>query len=185
MARKGITFDLGLPDGTAAVLRFDVNSLAAMERELGSDATLTARIEAGQINAVVSAMLWAARLHQDQWTPQRAGHLLERYLDRASGDPPPRPEHGDRAARRAYKEAMSEWRKGRTEAFSTLRIALGDAMVEAGQWMINVFDPDQIDDVVAEDEENRTKKQPEDLSGVEVVGGAEDPTNPDPAPPTG
>ena len=182
MARKGITFDLGLPDGTAAVFRFDINSLAALERELGSDATLTARLEAGQVNNVVSALLWAARLHQDNWTPARAGHLLERYLDRASGDPPARPGHGDRAARRAYKDAVSEWRKDRSEAFQSLRVALGDAMVEAGQWTINVFDPDAVDDAVAEDEENAPKKQPDDLSGVEVVDGAEDPTNPDPAP---
>ena len=176
---KGITFDLGLPSGQLANFRFDNRALLDLQTEAG-DTTVYQSWEAGQWVRAVTLLLWAARLHEERWPIQRASAMIDRYAHRTAGPPPERPQNRDRAARRAYTKAMKEWGEKREEGMNLLRIALGDAMVEAGEWPVNFFDREALD---AEIDEPEVTGPPEDVSGVVMVGKPADPS-PGPGSPT-
>ena len=173
----GITFDLGLPDGSLAVFRYDNAALMALERECG-EVPILRQIADGQWTTPTVLLVWAGRLHQEGWPVAKAAKILDRYEKRSAGDPPARPNTSDREARRAYRRAMDEWREKRGEAVKLLRLAVGDAMVESGAWTVNVFD----EDAIREEAEGLTDVEmtgaPEDVSGVEVVDGGGDDADP-------
>ena len=171
---NGVTFDLGLPDGSLAVFRFDNAARVEMERECGS-VSLLSQIESGQWTRPVAIMLWAARLHQERWTLARATACLDRYETRTAGEPPVRPDGGDREARRAYRAAMKAWNEKRDKGLELLRVALGDAMVASGVWTLNVFDTDALEEAQAEMSEVEVTGLPEDVSDLEVVSNARPP----------
>ena len=166
---NGVTFDLGLPDGSLAVFRYDNAAVVEMERECGEMPLMT-QIGTGQWTRPVAIMLWAGRLHQERWTLPRAIACMDRYEMRAAGEPPARPAGGGKEARQKYRAAMKAWNDARGEAMETLRIALGDAMVAGGVWNVNVFDPDALEEEQAALTSGvEVTGQPEDVSGVEVI----------------
>ena len=173
-AAKGIPFDLGLPDGSVANFRFDNRALMAQEEEAGCPVhDLLAKRQATR---AVTVLLWSARLHEERWAVPRASMMIDRFLMRTAGPPPERPSALDTATRRAYALKVKEWNAKREEGALALQIALGDAMVEAGAWSVNLLDEAAMLAELEADKEVKVTGPPDDVSDIVSTTSPPDPT---------